>query len=260
MTWAGLLGAAPTVDPSGMNPFVARLQTRAALLPLLVLGTVVVAACQPIVGAPKIPASTAPTTGQHAIALSNADGSAVRWNPCQPILIVANFSGAPSFARAELDAAIAALRSASGLDLRFAGTTTQRAGTARSLRDSAYPSGWAPIRLTFATATELPFGSATASGWGQGVTAVEPSTGRRQYVTGQVVLRPQGWTQGTASSNPLSIMLRHELGHVVGLGHVASASEIMTSAGNGYARTWGPGDLVGLRKLGMSAGCLPFLR
>ena len=226
----------------------------------LVCGILVLAlaACQPV-AAPKLPSAPAPT-GQHKIALVNADGSAVRWNPCQPILIVANFSGAPSFARAELDAAIAALRSASGLDLRFAGTTAQTATTHRSLRDASYPSGWAPIRLTFATAAEVPFGSPTASGYGQAVPVVEPTTGRQQYVTGQVILRPSGWTQGTASSNPLSIMLRHELGHVLGLSHVSSTKEIMASAGNGYARTWGPGDLVGLRKVGKPAGCLPFVR
>ncbi|MGK2950195.1 MAG: matrixin family metalloprotease, partial [Acidimicrobiales bacterium] len=180
-----------------------------------------------------------------------------RWNPCRPILIEANFSGAPSFARIELDAAVAALRSASGMDIRFAGTTAERASSPHVAKDATQPSGWAPIRLTFATATEFPFDSPTASGYGFPKAAPDMATGRWQYITGVVVLRPTGWTQGTTSPNPLSIMLRHELGHVLGLGHVTSTQEIMTSAGNGFARAWGPGDLEGLRRVGRPAGCLP---
>jgi len=225
---------------------------------LVLLVAVVLSACQPAPGIPKLPLPAA--TGQHKVALRNVDGSAVRWNPCQPILIEASFQGAPSFAKAELDAAITAIRSASGLDVRFVGTTTERPTTTLAGRTTAYATGWAPIRLTFATAAEAPFASSAAVGYGQAIPLLEPTSGRYQYVMGQVILRPHGWTQGTASANPLSIMLRHELGHVLGLGHVSSTKEIMTSAGNGSARTWGPGDLVGWRTVGKPAGCLPTLR
>jgi len=151
---------------------------------------------------------------------------------------------------------VAAIESASGLDLVSAGTTTERPSE-RQLRNPRYGTGYSPILITFASATEVPFGSPTASGWGQAVSAVEPSTGNRQYVTGQVVLRPGGWTEGTSSANPLSLMLRHELGHVLGLSHVAVTTEIMGTGGNGSARAWGPGDKVGLSKVGRPAGCLP---
>lgn len=156
---------------------------------------------------------------------------------------------------------MAALESASGLDLVDAGTTTERPIAGRPLRTPArYGAGFTPLLVSFASASELPFGSPTASGWGQAVPVTDPATGKRQFVSGQVVLRPDaGWTQGTTSVNPLSLMLRHELGHVLGLGHVSATNEIMGTGGNGSARTWGPGDLRGLQAIGRPAGCLPTL-
>lgn len=50
-------------------------------------------------------------------------------------------------------------------------------------------------------------------------------------------------------------LLMHEIGHIIGLGHVIAASEVM------YHRVqdrteWGPGDRAGLARLGVAAGCL----
>jgi hypothetical protein len=212
---------------------------------MLLLTGVVLTACEPQPGAYKV-------------AQSNADGSAVRWNPCSPIRLVVNLAGAPSFTLAEVNRAVSAIESASGLDLVYAGTTSERP-TARPTRDPArYGTGWSPILISFASATEFPFGSPAASGYGQAVPVVD-SSGKRQYVTGQVVLRPGGWTEGVTSANPLSLMLRHELGHVLGLAHVSLTTEIMGTGGNGSARDWGTGDKEGLRVVGRPAGCLPLV-
>lgn len=223
-----------------------------ALLGAVLLGS----ACQPVAPKVSVPAPKPPSA--YRIAQQNADGSAVRWNPCQPIPYVINLQGAPSFAAAELQRAVAAIEAVSGLDMVSLGTTTERPSE-RKLRNPRYSTPFSPILITFASATEVPFGSPTASGWGQAVPAIEPTTGNRQYVTGQVVLRPGGWTEGTSSVNPLSIMLRHELGHVLGLSHVSLTTEIMGTGGNGSARVWGAGDKVGLSKVGRPAGCLPVI-
>jgi hypothetical protein len=61
------------------------------------------------------------------------------------------------------------------------------------------------------------------------------------------------------------VVLMHELGHVMGLAHVASGLELMWSPDvDGASRfpsplqnDWGPGDLEGLERLGTDAGCLP---
>ncbi|MEI6620685.1 MAG: hypothetical protein WCP28_02095 [Actinomycetes bacterium] len=48
----------------------------------------------------------------------------------------------------------------------------------------------------------------------------------------------------------------HELGHVMGLTHVTSRLEIMADSWNSNVTSFGPGDLNGLARLGVQAGCL----
>lgn len=178
---------------------------------------------------------------------TNPDGSPVRYDPCHTIEYVTRLSGGPSFARAELSWAIDQIERASGLDLVWAGDVAEPVS-----------SGWptdGPLHLGFATEDEfaLPAG---VSGYGDSW-SVDTGGGYRRYTGGRLVLRPDhGWTEGTASVNPLGLMFLHELGHVVGLGHVSSPAEIMTDRGNGTARSLGAGDRAGLAAVGRPAGCL----
>ena len=223
---------------------------------LLVAGALILAAgCQPTVPTPALPGGGAAPAGQYEVARTNSDGSPVRWDPCAPIRYVVSLRHAPTFALAEIANAVRAVEAESGLDFVYQGTTTER--PPRDYASLRYGPGPLPVLISFATSEELPFGSPTASGWGQAVRATHPTTGHERYVSGQVVLRPSGWTAGLTSTNPLELMVRHELGHVVGLDHVPVTTEIMGIGGNGSARRWGPGDRAGLAKIGRAGGCLP---
>lgn len=197
------------------------------------------------------PTTTVRPSGEWRPMRSNPDGSPVRYDPCTQIHYVTRLGGGPSFARAELSWAIAQIEGASGLDFVWDGDVS-----------APYSSSWpatAPVHLGFATESELPM-PAGVSGYGDS-TAVDMGDGHRRYVGGRVVLRPDhGWTQGTASANPLGLMFLHELGHVVGLAHVSSPDEVMTDRGNGTARALGPGDRAGLAAVGRPAGCLAYSR
>jgi hypothetical protein len=62
---------------------------------------------------------------------------------------------------------------------------------------------------------------------------------------------PAGFGQGV----PHGLVLMHELGHVLGLGHPRNRHQIMTPGAPQPASVWGAGDLRGLRALGRAGGC-----
>jgi hypothetical protein len=91
------------------------------------------------------------------------------------------------------------------------------------------------------------------AGLGGSIVVTEPLSGRRSYVTGSVSLDTptlagllvHGW-EGRQQARAVVL---HELGHVLGLGHVADPRELMHS--EDLARTsFGPGDRAGLARLG----------
>jgi len=73
------------------------------------------------------------------------------------------------------------------------------------------------------------------------------------------------WDSGVAQmylGNTSSAALRtqlylHELGHVMGLDHVESVMEIMHTPFVVSLTSYQPGDLTGLKKFGIGAGCIP---
>jgi hypothetical protein len=50
-------------------------------------------------------------------------------------------------------------------------------------------------------------------------------------------------------------VILHELGHLMGLGHVKTVGELMNPSGGGVTDL-GAGDREGLRELGASGGCI----
>ena len=205
-------------------------------------------AVEPPAPAPAPPSTTpAPTTtvADHGVWRAwrvNPDGSPVRYDGCEPIPYVTRLHTGPSFARAELDWAIRQIEMASGLDLQWAGDVT-----------APNSSGW-PVHIGFASEDEV-YMPSWASGYGES-DVEDIGGGFLRYVSGRVILRPDhDWTSGLESRNPLGTMFLHELGHLVGLGHVDSPNEIMTTLGNGTVRALGPGDRRGLAAIGPVGRC-----
>lgn len=176
----------------------------------------------------------------------------VAYDRCRPVRVLLNPDGAPSVeggVESLVREAVAQVRRATGLRLALDGRTDARPG--RSLSFETLGGQDPRVLVAFATPREVPGLAGKVVGLGGSARAGRPG-GLQRYVGGQVSLdrdtitevlrRPTGRAQARA-------ILMHELGHVVGLGHVRDRGELMAAENSGRT-TFGPGDLRGLAVLG----------
>lgn len=193
--------------------------------------------------------------GPHAF-LQKDGRRPVTYSPCRRLAVVVNPSGAPSGAMAAVREAVARISAASGLSIQVTGTTDEAYREKRkAYQPNRYGERWAPILVAWAGSGRIPEFDHGAVGFG-GSVAIDPALGPASYVTGAVVLDRE-WFADSANSAYLPEVLLHELGHVVGLDHVADDEQIMWEGGL-HGADLGPGDLAGLARLGRGP-CTPDL-
>jgi hypothetical protein len=186
----------------------------------------------------------------------------VRFNPCEPIHYVVNAALAPPGAIDDLHEAIHRVEAASGLTFLDDGSTDEPASLNRPLsQPQRYGNRWAPILVVWDHGA--PFRMDITNPAGGRSTPVEGVS-----VSGILIVNVDAVADDHGNLHPApgfgegatwGRIFIHELGHLVGLGHVAHSDEIMfTELGvqRGEA-TFQPGDLKGLRLLGTDAGCVP---
>jgi hypothetical protein len=201
-----------------------------------------------------VPVAARPTPGSFRFTARDAAGQPVRWPSCRRIELVVNPAGAPAGGIENLRAAVRAVAAASGLRVTLVGTTRVRPdprGWPGHLRPE--PTGWPPVLVAWA----VPGTSELADDGSSATTtpvSVETTPGHPVMVAGQVVvnLRQNYLYEGGAAGLGTALFL-HELGHVLGLDHVADQREVMNPV-VGAVHTLGPGDLRGLHLAGQ-AGC-----
>ncbi len=203
-----------------------------------------------------------PQGGAHEFMMSNEDGSPVAFDPCRPVSWVLNPAGAPPGSEALVKEAVARTAAATGLVFEYDGTTTEGWAKEREpFQEDRYGDRWAPMLVAWATQSEQPGLAGYIAGLGGG--QAYGLDGELTYVPGSLLLDaedighiplddPQGATVARG-------IIMHELGHVVGLDHVADPRELMYSESTADLLVdWGPGDLTGLRMLG-NGPCHPEL-
>ncbi|MBB2921288.1 matrixin family metalloprotease [Cellulomonas cellasea] len=209
---------------------------------------------------PPVSAATTPVAGAFTRTQEGPDGGTVpvAWSPCRPIHYVVNPAGAPvGFA----DTVAVAMRELSGLTgLVFVddGVTAEAAVEQRgAYQPNLYGDRWAPVIVQFTDETADPGLAGRVAGMA-GVQAVaDPTTGLQHFTTGSVHLDVTLLAQPSNGAEAVYLsVLRHELGHLIGLAHVENPTQIMNATA--FVETYQEGDLAGLAVLGRGA-CAPGL-
>lgn len=213
--------------------------------------------------------ATTSESGPHAFLEQLPGGTPYRWDPCRPIHFVLNPANEPAGAGPVVREAIQRVSDATGIRFVDDGTTVE---TTDQQIGSAFQtnlpgaSRYLPVLIAFVPGEHFNFLTDTPRALAFG----EPYRGEGElahtYVSGVVAIDASGSIPvGFGSRFSLGPVLMHELGHVMGLGHVGDGEELMWSPNvDGHDRLpdltqtdWGPGDLEGLRMVGRDAGCGP---
>lgn len=190
--------------------------------------------------------------GDHVFLATQSDGKTpIAYDPCKPIHVVINDRTAIKGGSRLVDEAISEVEKASGLSFVIDGMTDEAPSKKRPVHLDRYSTAYAPVLLSWSDSRESPKLAHDVAGYAGSQPVGEGN--RWVYVTGtvtldgpqlkQIVTGPRGWAEARS-------VVMHELGHLVGLGHVKAAGELMQAKGQPGLVSWGPGDLAGLAVLG----------
>ncbi|WP_165375454.1 matrixin family metalloprotease [Sanguibacter massiliensis] len=199
-----------------------------------------------------LPAVTTPQSGPYATLSEGAT-----WSPCRTIRVVIDPTHAPAGFEEWVGHVLAEASRLSGLSIVLEGTTDERVSFDREpYQPSRYGERWAPAIIGWASDAEIPelVGNVAGLGGAQQLTRGN-QTG---YVTGGVALDVELLRAPRQRGEPAYVgVLRHEVGHLLGLGHVDEPAALMYGGANNVS-TWGPGEVEGLAALG-AGRCTPRL-
>lgn len=202
---------------------------------------------QPLGVAPLGP----PGTGGYTFLAVHPDLTPVAWDPCRPIHVVVRPDNEPPGGRSLLLSVLGELSAASGLRFVDDGSTAEGPDDLRSAyQPDRYGDRWAPVLVTWSSPAETGMlsddvlGRAGPDPYGVG--------DDRRYVSGAAVFNaPLLATQITHGEDAKArAVLLHELGHLVGLGHVPDAFQVMFDTNSYPLARYHAGDLRGLALLG----------
>jgi len=176
----------------------------------------------------------------------------VTYSPCRPVELFVNSDQAPPGSEGIIAEAVAEVSDATGLRLRVVGDSHLRT-TAWTRHLGRLPAGEvAPSLVAWETPEQTPELQGRVAGVGGSVWRSDGRRTLRYYVGGTVALdapTARRILQSPRGREYVVAIVMHELGHLVGLGHVDAPDELMSAENHGLL-TWGPGDRAGLSAVG----------
>ena len=186
-------------------------------------------------------------------------GEPVRYDPCSPIHYVVNPALAPAGGVDDVHTAVSMTAEASGLRFVYDGETDEVPSSNRaSYQPERYGERWAPVLIGWAPglSTAQPAGTGMRP-LGLGGSSFERNdAGQVVYVSGQAVFDSTAGLRSGFAGETWGQVILHELGHIVGLDHVADPQSVMNPTHGLRPAAWGPGDRRGLWEVGLGSGCL----
>jgi hypothetical protein len=205
------------------------------------------------------PVSALGSAASYSFEGTNPDGTPYRWNPCAPIHYLISTANAPSpTAVADLRTAVGIVSAATHLSFVFDGTTGALPSSSWLSAAAIGPDGWPPVLIGWEHAGQSDInlsGYAAAGTMWQASSIVSGGTGFGM-AAGAIAFNVDHTelSQGFGVRSWGEAYL-HELGHLVGLGHVNDPTQMMNPSIPSIAARYGAGDLTGLARLG-SGSCL----
>ena len=198
------------------------------------------------------PALAPAGTGGYAFLLTHPDGSPVAFDPCRPIHVVVRPDEEPPGGRALLLSVLGELSAATGLRFVDDGATDEAPSEQRAAyQPDRYGDRWAPVLVDWSSPAETPMltdgilGRAGPDPYGGGSDT--------RYVSGMAVFNAPALRAKltTGEDGKARAVLLHELGHLVGLGHVSDPFQVMYDTNSYPLARYQAGDLRGLELLGL---------
>ncbi|MGE3812248.1 MAG: matrixin family metalloprotease [Candidatus Nanopelagicales bacterium] len=183
----------------------------------------------------------------------------VAWSPCRPIhYVLRGAKNAPRQGERMLRESLARIAELTGLEIVDDGTTAEKYSDKRkAYQPRRYGQRWVPVLISWSTTSEDRGlkGDVLGRAGGQWVTT---DSGDRAYVTGTVSLDAAqiNRIRSQFGYDVARAVVLHELGHLVGLGHVEARDALMNPTVSPDVTDFSAAERAGLKALG-SGPCQP---